>query len=159
MFLYWCCLVQYWIENNDYGNRRPWFLSQLRHHCVTLGFFVVLNFLNSKIVNWSDSKDSSSSDFNDKSFQMFFLMWKKMDVNSFSHLFVFQGYISTLRKGIPMKELASCPKQESLPSSSSLFHELHIHSLHFSHAYFSSSLLPLFYSTQSLCLPVMPASL
>lgn len=49
-----------------------------------------------------------------------------------------------------MKELESCHKQESLPSSSSLFHELHILSLHFWHAYFSSSLLYLLFYSKPL---------
>lgn len=52
---------------------------------TTLVSFAVLNFLLSQIVNWSDSKDSSNSDF---AMISFFNVEKKNDVNPFSHLFV-----------------------------------------------------------------------
>lgn len=62
MFLCWCYLVQckrvMTMEIGDLDS-----CPSSVTICVTLGSFVVLNFLVAKIVNWSDSKDSSSSCF------------------------------------------------------------------------------------------------
>lgn len=102
----------------DYGNRRLGFCPSSVTICITLCSFVVRIFLMPNIVNWSDSKDSSSSDLiMIKVFRCSFLTWYKLKQALLVIYLCFRGFfIPHLEEGDAHVGTRKLP-QTSIPPS------------------------------------------